>query len=222
MAPETMGIMDDPRFKSARFTCVHSSCRAAAEHGWSHVACSFPGRPNLVESMNMARCGACGRHSLWIEGALGWPLDCVGDPPHPDMPAEVGTLHREAQYVAAISPRGAAALQRLALQTLLDALVPEGGGLNDKIGRLVEQGITKETQQAMDVVRIVGNNGAHPGEINLSEDGALIPSLCKLMNMIIHDLVARPRIVDEFYESLPPGAREAVVRRDGAHPPAIR
>jgi len=132
--------------------------------------------------MNMARCGACGAHSLWVEGVLRWPLDLVGDPPHPDMPAEVGALHREAE----------------------------------KIGRLVEQGIAKETQQAMDVVRVVGNNGAHPGEINLDEDGALIPSLFKLMNMIINDLVARPRLIEEFYMSLPPGALDAVERRDAA------
>lgn len=215
-------VVLEPRFASERFVCVHSSCRALAEHAWSLVGTQFPGRPLVVEGMKMARCGACGQLSLWVDQRLAWPMELVGDDPHPDMPEDARTLYVEAQSVAALSPSSAAALQRRALQTLVDALVPEKGDLHHKIGRLVEKGISSQTQKAMDIVRVFGNNGVHPGEINLDEAKSLIPGLFKLMNLVVEEVIANPRRVSDLYIALPRGALAAIEGRDGANQRAAR
>jgi hypothetical protein len=173
-----------------------------------------------------AKCAHCGDLSIWeISGSghstthrMVYPPARLGVPPHPEMPARPLELYLEAQDVAARSPRAAAALLRVAVDVLLREVV-EGAGrksLNDVIGMAVAAGLTPAVQQALDVLRVIGNDALHPEAIVLDEQDpdAKVASLSKLMNVVVEQMVASPRLAREMLDTLPSGAREGIARRD--------
>lgn len=153
---------------------------------------------------------------MWSALRLVDPPARIGPRPHSDMPDEVVNLYNEAREVAGLSPRSAAALLRLALETLVNSLVESSQSLHQKIGVLVSRGLETQVQQAMDIVRVGGNNGVHPGQIELAEGGELLEAMFELLNLIVEQVIARPKRLASLYEALPAGAREAISRRDGA------
>jgi hypothetical protein len=141
--------------------------------------------------------------------------DAVTAPmPHPDMPTTVRSDYEEARRISSASPRGAAALLRLAIQKLCVSLGQPGDNLNQDIGALVQAGLPLGIQQALDIVRVVGNNAVHPGELNENDVAAVSNSLFELVNAIVDDRIARPKKLQAMFDSLPAGAREAIERRD--------
>ena len=117
-----------------------------------------------------------------------------------------------------MSKKSAAALLRLALQVLVDDLEPGSGTINDKIGALVQKGLDPGVQQAMDVLRVVGNNAVHPGQIDLDADDALLLALFGLLNLIVDQVITRPKMLAGLFGSLPQTAQDGVARRDGLPP----
>ena len=71
-----------------------------------------------------------------------------------------------------------------------------------------------EVQQALDYCRVIGNNGVHPGEIELNDNPEITNSLFEMINFIVEDRISRPKKVAELYNILPKGALEAVEKRD--------
>ena len=71
-------------------------------------------------------------------------------------------------------------------------------------------------QQALDVVRVVGNHAVHPGQLDLSDDQETAHQLFSLVNLIVQIMITQPRQVATLYEQLPEGARKQVEQRDGS------
>jgi hypothetical protein len=90
--------------------------------------------------------------------------------PHEDMPADVRSDFAEAAAIVDISPRGAAALLRLAVERLMPHLEAKAKNINDGIGQLVARGLDPKIQKALDVLRVIGNEAVHPGQIDLKDD----------------------------------------------------
>ena len=111
------------------------------------------------------------------------------------------------------SPRAACALLRLAIEKLLKH-IGEKGNINEMIKNLVESGLDKRAQKALDIVRVTGNNAVHPGEIDF-DDSNSVSSLFELINFIADELITRPKEIDEIFDRLPESAREGIKRRDG-------
>lgn len=170
----------------------------------------------FLENAWLSFCAQCKVPSVWLGENLihpsinGLPLAAA------DMPDEVKELYDEAASVFPISPRAAAALIRLSLETLCSHLNAGSGTLNQKIGNLVSAGLSEDIQRALDSIRIIGNEGVHPGLINLNEEARLVASAFSLVNLIVDDLITRGRRVQEIYDALPESARDGVRRRDGA------
>jgi polyhydroxyalkanoate synthesis regulator phasin len=131
------------------------------------------------------------------------------------MPPECLKDYEEARRVLPESVRAAAALLRLAVQKLCKELGQKGENLNDDIGNLVKNGLDQRIQQALDIVRVTGNNAVHPGEMNLEDSPEVVEELFKLVNMIVDEMITKPRELADLYKKLPEGAREAVAKRDG-------
>lgn len=129
------------------------------------------------------------------------------------MPEGVLKLYQEAASIVAQSPRGAAALLRLAVERLCQEL-GKTGKIDKMIGDLVKDGLQTTVQQALDAVRVIGNNAVHPGKIDFDDSPEVAMTLFPLLNLIVTRMIAEPKEVAEIFQMLPEGARAAIGRRD--------
>lgn len=162
----------------------------------------------------VSKCYNCSEVALWIADRMVFPAYGEVEHPNPDMPADVQIDYIEASSILKNSPRGAAALLRLAIQKLCVELGGSGRNINDDIALLVSKGLDRKVQQALDIVRVIGNNAVHPGEINLKDDRKTAESLFALVNLIVDAMISQPRHLDSMFGSLPQGARDAISKRD--------
>ncbi len=146
------------------------------------------------------------------------PLATLGPPPHEDMPDDVRRDFAEARGIGQRSPRGAAALLRLCVQKMMLHLGQPGENINDDIAALVAAGLPVEVQQALDAVRVIGNESVHPGEMALEDDLDTAETLFALVNLIVEDRIAKPKMVRAIYAKLPDKKRKAIEARDRASP----
>jgi hypothetical protein len=205
----------NPEHQLAAFNCPH--CGAYANMLWfkptDKTLRSVP-QGNMKDT-EAAKCTACLNFSHWVNNIMVYPIfETQVDDPNDDLPEKVKVDYTEAASIVASSPRGAAALLRLAIQKLCDELVSESGDLSFKIGKLVETGLNKKIQQALDIVRVVGNNAVHPGQIDLNDKPEVAKQLFLLVNMIAQQMITEPAEVDAMFESLPEAAKESVKNRD--------
>lgn len=168
-----------------------------------------------VWNLSLSQCYNCDKIAVWIYNRLAWPI--VGSAPlcNPDLSADVRMDYEEASSLLNLSPRGAAALLRLAIQKLCMELGEKGRNVDADIAALVTKGLDVRVQQALDVVRVVGNNAVHPGQIDLRDDRATAEKLFGLVNLIAEIMISQPKHVSAMYDSLPENALKAIERRDG-------
>jgi hypothetical protein len=129
------------------------------------------------------------------------------------MPPEVRIDYDEAARTYTKSPRGAAALLRLAIQKLMVHLGRPGKSINDDIAALVSDGLPSQIQQALDVVRVTGNSAVHPGQLD-ANDPEVAAQLFPLLNVIVEYRISLPTRIEEMYEALPEKERTAIENRD--------
>jgi hypothetical protein len=162
-----------------------------------------------------ARCLRCHRISVWLDHAMVHPGAGEGPPPAPDMPDDIKVDYQEARAIVSLSPRGAAALLRLAVQKLCIELGRPGENLNHDIAALVREGLPPEVQQALDVVRVVGNNAVHPpGQIDISDNQETAATLLEMVNLIVQHRIAPARRAAEAFGRLSEVKRKAIEERD--------
>ena len=171
-----------------------------------------------VMNMFLSRCHACDGFAIWIKDRLAWPTLSLTIGPHPDIPANVKDDFIEAAEIVEKSPRGSAALSRLIIQKLMVDLGESGKDINADIASLVKKGLEVEIQQALDVVRVVGNNAVHPGQIDLTDDIGTALALLQLINLVVERRIATQKRIAEMFNNLPPGARKQIEARDAKKP----
>lgn len=214
-----------PEYEKDEFNCVH--CRVFAHQIWvrnlrgERVGAMVIGPSNyLSEDLSpsdlfaASRCEHCNKWSIWIEESLVYPAQITVEDPNDDMPDEVKKLYRESAQILSISPRAAAALLRLGLQILLGAVGGGGKNINNDIGKIVALGVESETQRALDILRMFGNNGAHPGAIKLDEDPDLVQKMYGLMNYVADRLITQKNQINELFEGLPEKIKDDIESRD--------
>lgn len=162
----------------------------------------------------VSRCAHCQELGYWHDYRLLLPGASTVELPASDMPEKCKQIYLEARQIIDSSPRGAAALLRLCIQELMIEFGQTGKNLNNDIAELVKEGLPVLIQKSLDVCRVVGNNAVHPGEINLNDSQEIGYSLFKLVNVIVHDRITRPKEVEGLYQALPEGARNAIAKRD--------
>lgn len=143
-----------------------------------------------------------------------YPATVTAPFPNPDIPDGIKADFEEARQIASSSPRGAAALLRLVIQKLCVHLGEPGKDLNKDIGSLVKKGLPERIQKALDVVRVIGNESVHPGQIDLNDNPSTTSKLFELVNIIADKMITEPKEIDKLFDGLPDGKKEAIQKRD--------
>lgn len=203
-----------PKFKEGAFNCPH--CNAYADQTWRDVwiQTSGSGDTNEISDLKVAFCTHCGNYTLWHFERMIYPEDSGVRPPNPDLRDDIKEDYLEAKAIANKSPRGAVAILRLCIQKLCEQLGEKGKNLNDDIATLVKKGLPVKIQEALDVVRVIGNNAVHPCQIDIKDDRDTAMKLFELINLIADVMITQPKEVEKLYESLPKSQLEAIQKRD--------
>lgn len=163
---------------------------------------------------HISKCYSCEDFAIWRLGRMVSPTFVLEVEPNPDMPADAAADFREAAEIFSASPRGAAALLRLALQRILKRLGQPGENINRDIGALVAAGLPLSVQQALDVVRVIGNNAVHPGQIDINDNRDVALKLFTLLNIIVEQMITHPKQISKLFGQLPKNNLAAIEKRD--------
>ena len=196
------------------YTCPHCGVVARQYH-WINAGLLDQSQfPEFSQNpVRVSKCEHCGEICLWYFDKLVYPNRGNAPLPNPDMPIEVKKEYDEAALILTNSPRGAAALLRLAIQKLCIYLGGTGENANDDIAALVKKGLPVTVQQALDIVRVTGNNAVHPGQIN-TDDVEIVVNLFPLVNIIVVYMISIPNKINGLYSNLPESAKSAIEKRD--------
>ena len=212
-----------PLFRGRSFTCLHPDCATIATMDWAHFSTLMYGR-HVDFPLWVCICMHCRGESYWgandkrdseaKQGFLVYPSSISAPHAHEELPAECKVDFEEARSICSSSPRGAAAILRLCLQKLLKHLGGTGEHIDSDIKLLVAQGLDAHIQQALDVIRVTGNNAVHPLEMNLEDDHDSVLVLFEMINFIVEERISRPLKTQMRFANLPEKARLAIEKRD--------
>jgi hypothetical protein len=206
-----------PRLNGESFHCMH--CGVLAQQIWMRLRTESGGRGNngYFPGYRICVCRNCQSKSIWneFEERCVDPLIGGGPRPHVDMPEDVKGDYEEARRILGQSPRGACALLRLSVQKLCKDLGEKGENINEDIASLVKKGLPEEVQEAMDSLRVIGNNAVHPGAMDLTDDTETASALFNLLNFVVEEMIAKPNRRRGVFANLPASVRAAIKQRDG-------
>lgn len=168
-----------------------------------------------VNNLNLSICYSCNEPTVWVADKILFPKYEMLFEPNEDMPEAIAADFREANNILRDSPRGAAALLRLCIQNLMIHLGESGDKINNDIKSLVGKGLDLRIQRSLDLVRVIGNNAVHPGEINWKDNPEVATKLFGLVNYIVEDRISRPKEIDKLYdENLTDDQKTGIENRD--------
>lgn len=207
-----------PEKDALKYTCPHCNTIAQMEKDrhvfqsdWYEIG---GGMHHAQNELTIHRCQCCGKKIIWIEDNYVYP-DIISEDANQDMPESVKKLYEEASLIYNKSPRAACALLRLAVDRLCNELGETDRDINKNIGALVEKGLPKSVQQALDVVRVVGNKAVHPGQISFDvDDTETTKMLMHLLNIIVERMISEPNEINSLYQDLPESVKESIEKRD--------
>lgn len=214
-----------PVYDQRAFSCPH--CDVLSNQTWSHnIHCNYQvGNNHLQFSLHpnsgtapysISKCTNCSDVSIWKKSKLIYPDKSTVEDANPDLPDDIKADYNEAKEIINKSPRSSAALLRLALQKILAHIGEKGNNINDDIKNLVKRGLPMQFQQALDSIRVIGNNAVHPGQIDLNDNPEIARALFGLLNVVCDYFITQPKKVAEIYGSLPEKDLNNIAKRDGS------
>lgn len=172
-----------------------------------------------LTNIHVSRCYSCNDIAIWKYDTLLHPPTRYEIEPNEDLPEDMRADFNEARLILDLSPRGAAALLRLCIQKLCRHLGKPGKNINDDIAALVKDGLDVRVKQALDIVRVVGNEAVHPGTMDLRDNRETAAKLFDLVNRIAYDTISHPKELKALMASLPSDKVAAIAKRDGNSKP---
>lgn len=167
-----------------------------------------------IPNMHISQCYNCDGLAIWLYDRLLYPVQRAGVEPNVDLDEDIRHDFEEARAILDLSPRGAAALLRLAVQKLCNQLGESGKNIDKDIASLVSKGLNITIQKALDIVRVIGNEAVHPGTMDLRDDRDTALKLFGLINAIVDQMITHPKQVASLYETLPADKRVGIDARN--------
>lgn len=202
-----------PTYYKDKFICPF--CELFVKHKWkADVLANYQDKNE--EIFSMSRCTNCNKSIIWSEKyrEIIYPEIYTIPKPHKELDKNIKELYNEATMICKKSPRGAAALLRLALEKFLKQLNVPGRSLSQMIGNLIKKGVDKNIKNACDIVRIYGNYAVHAGEIDLNDNLEIVRGLFWLINKIAKIELTEKKEIESMFSSLPERKREGIFNRD--------
>lgn len=169
----------------------------------------------VPKNFSIATCLSCEESTLWVNKKIIYPKKVTVPLPNEDLDEDIKALYFEASSILIDSPKGSTALLRLALQKLLRQVGKSGKNINNDIKELVAEGLNFKIQQALDLLRVIGNNAVHPGQINLDDNAEVAEKLFSILNFIADELITKPKELESLYADLIPSeTQEHIKQRD--------
>lgn len=172
------------------------------------------GRLSFLENVHLSRCISCQDIAIWVHSTLIFPEARTAPQVNPDTPDDIKVDYEEAALIFLQSPRGAAALLRLCIQKLCGELGQKGKSIDQAIKALVVEGLSQKIQRALDVLRVVGNESVHPGELDIRDDSQTALTLFKVFNLIVTAMISEEKLINGLYDGLPANKVKAIEKRD--------
>ena len=194
-----------PAFDATSFHCPH--CNVFAHQHKSRFY-------DQTFDYAYSQCEHCQNLAIWIEQKMVYPLTGNAPPPNRDMSKEIIEIYEEARQIMTLSPRASAGLLRLCIEKLMNVLGETEGKLNTRIGNLVKKGLPPEIQQALDIVRVTGNEELHMGQIDLNDNSNIARSLFDIVNIIVQRMISDKKQIDKMYKQLPQEKITGIENRD--------
>lgn len=207
-------VFKQPEPNEESFTCPH--CGVLAMQTWSTLMTNFSNRGGWSAQPNMfvGKCDHCFQITIWLDSTLISPESMNIHKPNEDLDEYIQKDYNEAASIVEKSPKAAAALLRLGIQKLCKQLGEEGSNINKDISELVKKGLPIQIQQALDIVRVVGNESVHPGQIDLDDNKEIALKLFELINIIAQTMITQPKEIGKLYSSLPKEKLDGIAKRD--------
>ena len=203
-----------PEFNKSAFNCPQ--CQAYSQQNWFNGSAKHQTRNGSIsiDTLKIVLCSHCGKYSLWVDNQIIYP-DTSGIPnPNEDLDREIQLDYLEAASIINKSPKAAAALLRLAIQKLCKQLGESGNNINDDIANLVKNGLSEKIQKALDIVRVIGNESVHPGQIDLNDNKEIAIQLFYFVNIIANTMITQEKEIDRIYNILPENKLNGIIQRD--------
>ncbi len=193
------------------FNCPH--CGVHSHQTWHPLEYrsgeyAHAGAAGLV----LAVCARCRQFSVWHSGTIIFPAGVVAPVPHPDLFTGARSDYQEARSICEASPRAAAALLRLTIQKMCRHFGGSGRDIAADIEELVQRGLPVGVQQALALVRVIGDNAVDPGRIDARDNAQTAAALFRLINLIAEKLIAEPKEIGALLEGLPQPRGEPAAR----------
>lgn len=203
-----------PAFQATAFHCPY--CNAYAKQIWHEARIWMGTSCRVIDNLYLCFCDHCGDKSIWKNGRMVEPDVSPAPLPNPDLPSEIRADFEEARSIISRSPRGASALLRLCVQKLCGFLGESGKDINTDIAQLVKKGLNPKIQKSLDIVRVIGNEAVHPGQLDLRDQPATASQLCTLVNVIADAMISQPKAIEALYSALPETKLQQIEKRDSA------
>ena len=164
-------------------------------------------RSRDVQNVSISYCFNCNEMCLWVYDRLVWPRREGFPEPKLHAPPKVRRESEEASQILEASPRGAAALLRIAIEKLCKELGVSGESLKDDIAFFVREDMDARVQKVLDAAQIIESNAMRPSQIGLGEDRATAETLSGLVNLICEKMIMEPRHLQEVHTKVREDAR---------------
>ena len=204
----------NPSLHLGAFNCPH--CNAYAVQYWMPLYSPINSSGNTTYSNSfVSNCSRCKDTTIWINNNMVYPSGGSAPPPNHDMPDNIKRDYNEARDICLRSPRSACILLRLCVENICKEKEAKGNSLDEMIGYMVrENELDKVIQKALDSVRVIGGQAAHPLRMDLRDDIDIANKLFIIVNYISEWAYTRPKEVHDMFDRLPENKKSAVVKRD--------
>ena len=170
-------------------------------------------RSRDVQNASISYCFSCSEMGLWVGDQLVWPKGTTSLEPTLDASADVPEDSGKTSQTLDASPRGAAALLRVATEKLCKELGDSEQGPRPAITPLLQEEVDARVLKVLEAMRVIESNAMPSDHVSVRDDRATAETLSGLVNLICEKIMIEPRQLQALYTKVREGAQNGIEQR---------